>query len=74
MAEIVFRPIFRLATGLEFVGQGFGRGKTMRGAMNRIFWIEGIVMYAAAQQASLLAVSAWKIGPFCLFFKQILSF
>ncbi|MFP3187203.1 MAG: hypothetical protein RXS25_41615, partial [Paraburkholderia sp.] len=36
MPEIVFRPVFRAASGFQFPGQGFARGKRMRGAMARI--------------------------------------
>lgn len=42
----------------------------MRGAMTRIFEVDGIARNGAAKQARLRSVSAWKIGAIFLFFEQ----
>ena len=67
MPEIVFCPVLRFASGLEFLGQGFGRGTIMRGAMARVFGVDGIVRNGAAQQARLRPIRRGKSGDFAQF-------
>jgi hypothetical protein len=69
-AEIVFWPVFWPVSGVEFLDQGSGRVKTVRGAMTRIFEVDGIARNGAAQQARFRSVPAWKIGAISLFFEQ----
>jgi hypothetical protein len=45
--ELLFRPVFRVATGFGLPSQWGGMGVAIRGVMARIFLIERIVIYAA---------------------------